>query len=207
MKTFFVPINSKLGNFSQESLNEFNKLPKKIALFYSSQFKKLAEEIHLELKKEKEILLFSQVLGCSSPKIPKETQAAVLIGEGAFHATALEYELKIPTYIYQFGKLSRVNESDVTKLSEKEKAALMNYLNSEEIGILISTKPGQERLSKAIDFKKNLENKKSYLFISNDLNISEFDNFGLNSFVNTACPRMDMASSKIINLNKLDFKK
>ncbi|MCK4553158.1 diphthamide synthesis protein [Candidatus Pacearchaeota archaeon] len=48
-----------------------------------------------------------------------------------------------------------------------------------------------------------MKNKKSYLFISNNINTSEFENFGLDSWVNTACPRLDMEDNRIVNISKL----
>ena len=52
--------------------------------------------------------------------------------------------------------------------------------------------------------KKKLK-KQSYLFICNNINTYEFENFGLDSWVNTACPRMDMEDNKIINIDKLNL--
>jgi 2-(3-amino-3-carboxypropyl)histidine synthase len=83
-------------------------------------------------------------------------------------------------------------------------ASYLKFLNAEKIGILVSTKPGQENLKKALSLK--LKNKKSYLFLSNNIDIREFENFGINSWVNTACPRMDFDSG-VINLRNLNFSK
>ena len=82
----------------------------------------------------------------------------------------------------------------------------MKYLAAGNLGILISSKPGQQRLNKVIDFKKNLKDKKGYLFIANDLNVSEFENFGLDFWVNSACPRMDLNDAPIINMKDLDLR-
>ena len=40
------------------------------------------------------------------------------------------------------------------------------------------------------------------MIISNNINIEEFENFGLKCWVNTACPRLDM-DSNVINMNKI----
>ena len=78
----------------------------------------------------------------------------------------------------------------------------MKYLNADKVGILISTKPGQQNLKKAIEFKKHLKNKTSYLFIANNINPNEFENFGILSWVNTACPKLDF-DLPIINIRDL----
>ena len=47
--------------------------------------------------------------------------------------------------------------------------------------------------------------KKAYIFITNDINLGEFENFGIDCFVNTACPRMDLVpEGNLINLGKLE---
>jgi diphthamide biosynthesis enzyme Dph1/Dph2-like protein len=200
MKTLFINTSYKLDNFDS---NLLNNLPESIALVYSIQFKNLAEKIKSFLSKSKEITLFSQVLGCSKIKFPSKTKAVLLISNGRFHAISLAYESGLPVYLFDNGLFRKIDKEEVEKISKSEKAATLNYLSSEKVGILVSTKPGQERLSSALKFKKSLKNKKSYLFLSNEINVNEFENFQLKSFVNTSCPRMDLVSSKLINLEKV----
>ena len=74
------------------------------------------------------------------------------------------------------------------------------YLNAKNVGILVSTKPGQQKITKAIELKEKLPNKRKYLFIGNELDTKEFENFQLDCWINSACPRMDMNSLSIINI-------
>jgi len=201
MEILFIPAREK-SKLKENLLKEIIKLPKMLAICYSVQYKKVAEEIKNKLK-DKKITLFTQVLGCSNPKFPKNTQAILLIGEGKFHSVSLEYESGIPVYLYEGDKLHRISKEDVQKMKKSEKAAYTNYLMQDRIGVLITNKPGQQRLNGALKFKKNLKKKKAYLFLSNDINVLEFENFGLKSWVNTACPRMDFNNSQIININKI----
>ena len=203
MKTLFIPVKNKL-EINSKKISEISlKLPKNIAIAYSIQYKEIAEQIEKLLKNKKNITKITQVLGCSKPIFPKETKAILIITDGKFHATSLAFETKLPVYILNSNKFEKVSKKDMEFLEKKQKAAYVRYLNSKEIGILVSTKPGQQKLNRAIEFKKNLKNKKSYLFISNNLNPQEFENFNLNCFVNTACPRMDIEDSRIINLNTI----
>jgi len=92
-------------------------------------------------------------------------------------------------------------------LEKKQKASYVRFLNANKIGILISTKPGQENLKKALEFKKKQKLKKSYLFIANNIDGAEFENFPqIQSWVNTACPRLDM-NSNVVNLDKISKRK
>ena len=200
MKTIFIPAKSKqkldtniIGKISKQT-------PNKIAICYSIQFEQQAKDLQNRLNKlkNKQITAFKQVLGCSKPIFPKNTQALILIGQGKFHSVSLQYETKIPVYLVENNKLTKVSQQDVEKLEKKQKASYVNYLHQDKVGILITNKPGQQRLKQAIKLKNKLK-KKTYLFICNELKTSEFENFGLKSWVNTACPRLDLDDYRIIN--------
>ncbi len=206
MKTIFIPAISKIEpDYSKISKLVNEKIPEeKLAICYSNQFIEIAKKLENEL--DKEIIFKIQVLGCSNPKFPKDVEAILIVGQGKFHSVSLAYESKLPTYILEGETIEKISEKEVLKLEKKEKGAYLRYLNSQKIGILVSTKPGQKQLEKSIKFKKNLKDKKGYLFIANDLNISEFENFGVDSWVNSACPRMDLTKGPIINMNKIPKK-
>lgn len=202
MKTLFIPVYFK-RNINASLLKKLSDtLPKKISIAYSIQFKPLAEEIKSKLKKS--ILSFNQVLGCSKPKFPKQTEAILLIGSGRFHAISLFFETGIPVFILEGEFLHKISEKDVEELRKSKKGAMLKYLNAENVGILISTKPGQENLEQALKFKSKLKNKKAYLFLSNQINSSEFENFPqINSWINTACRRLDLSIKNILNISDI----
>ncbi|VVB82929.1 2-(3-amino-3-carboxypropyl)histidine synthase [uncultured archaeon] len=199
MKTLFVPAKIKY-EINEKKINSL-KLPKNIAIAYSIQYKNLAEKIKEILSKNHKITSIIQVLGCSSPKFSKETEAILLLSSGRFHAFSLQFESGIPVYILEANKLKKISNEEVESFRKKKTASYMKFLNAEKVGVLISTKPGQENLKTALSLK--LKNKKYYFFIGNNIDTREFENFGLNSWVNTACPRLDLDSS-VINLSSLN---
>jgi 2-(3-amino-3-carboxypropyl)histidine synthase len=205
MKTIFIPakVTSEINVKKIQSL----KLPKSIAIAYSIQFKDIASKVQEILSKNYKITSLIQVLGCSKPNFPKETQAVLLIGSGRFHAVSLGLETNLPIYILESNELSKISEKEIESLKKKKHASYMRFLNSEKVGIIVSTKPGQERLKKAIELKSKLKNKKSYIFIANDLDTRQFENFNdITAWINTACPRMDFDSSAI-NIGDLENKR
>ena len=164
-----------------------------------------AEQIKEQLSKTHKITTFQQVLGCSQPKIPKQTKSILLISDGEFHAISLAYETKLPVYVYNNFMLKKISEKQVNKLKTKYKSAYLKYLHSDKVGILVSTKHGQQNLNRALKFKKTCK-KKTYLYIGNNIDKSEFENFPqIQSWVNTACPRMDFDYS-VINIGKLNLR-
>jgi 2-(3-amino-3-carboxypropyl)histidine synthase len=208
MKNLFIPVKIRLDIPQSKILEISRKLPKNIIIAYSMQYKEIAQEIKEVLSKTKKIISIIQVLGCSKPKIKGNTQAILLLSSGKFHAISLAYETKTPVYLLENNfNLNKISKKEIEIFEKKQKGSYIKFLNSKKVGILISTKPGQENLKEAIDLQKKLKDKKSYLFISNDLNINEFENFYLNSWINTACPRLDMLDTSIINISNLSNRK
>ena len=202
MKSLFIEAKRKVKLADLEI--DTNQLPKDIAIAYSVQYKDIAFELKKKLSKKYNITDFIQVLGCSKPKL-KKTQAVLLISSGKFHGINIALESKFPIYILEANNLIKVSENEINNLKSQKKASYMNFLNSENIGILVSTKPGQENLKKAIEIKKKLnvkyKDKKPYILIANNINVAEFENFNINSWINTACSRLE--NNKMINVKEI----
>jgi len=214
MKKLFIPTKSKSDIDKKNLAKVAKKLPKNIALVYSIQYMPLAEKIKKQFEEDynKEISVFQQVLGCSNikPSLTKDTQAILLIGSGVFHALELYHESEIPVYILEGGdNFKEITKKDIEKFQKNKKASYMNFLNSGKVGILITTKPGQKRFSRAMKLKEKIEekfDKKAYVFIADEIDASEFENFPeIQAWINTACPRLDLVSNKIINAHDIDF--
>ena len=201
MKTIFIPVKiiSEINTKKIQSL----KLPKNIAIAYSIQYKDIAEKINAILSKSHNITGMSQVLGCSKPRFAKTTEAILLISSGEFHAVSLSLESNLPVYILEHDKIRKISGEEINFFKKRKLASYVKFLNAEKVGILVSTKPGQENMKKAISLKSKLKNKKSYLFIANEINPKQFENFPeIKSWVNTACPRLDFDVS-VINAGDL----
>ncbi|MDO8528653.1 MAG: diphthamide synthesis protein [Nanoarchaeota archaeon] len=210
MKTLFIPAKIK-SNVNEKAIDEISKkLPKNLAIVYSIQYQDAAKEIKeiLSSNGNHEITSFLQVLGCSKPNFQKSTKAILLIGSGRFHAVSLAMETNLPVYVLYNNSMSEISDKEIESLKTKKKAAYLKFLNSENVGILVSTKPGQENLKRALELKKSsiMKNKKAYILIGNNLSPSEFENFNLGSWVNTACPRLDFDAS-VVNMGDISKKR
>lgn len=198
-------IESKLKNLNADiSEQEINKLPEKLFLVYSVQYKDLAESIKKQLIDKKiKIMGFQQVLGCS--KISnKSNHAILLIGSGRFHLINL-LTPSSDVYFLENNRIIKIPNEEIEKLKAKQKSALIKFLNAEKIGILVSTKPGQENLEKAVKLRQKLnkKGKQAHIFISNNINVSQFENFNISSWINTACPGLALDNPNIINYTEL----
>lgn len=189
MKILFVEAKTKSGAID---FSVFKNLPKNLAIAYSIQYKNLAESIFHFLKKTHNIKEFSQVLGCSRVKF--KDKAILLIGSGRFHALNLllqGYEV----FIYNNSTISKIDD-ELEKFKTQRKSALLNFLSSKEKAVLVSIKPGQYNLKKAL---KLGEKYKASIFLADNINIAELENFSPQSWINTACPTLIYDSIKLIN--------
>jgi len=200
MKVLFVPAKKIFGKIDFSGLDSIEE--ENISLCYSIQFEELAKEVKKRIHNK--IIDEIQVLGCSAPSFSEKTKAILIIGEGEFHPVALAYESGLRVYVFNENGLREIKENQIEDIKKRERGAYLKYLSSKRAGILVSTKPGQQRLSRALNFKKNTKDKKIYIFIANEINVNEFENFGLESWINSACPRMDLENKILLNINNLN---
>jgi len=201
MKILYIPAKQKNLDVVLKR-SELSKLPKKIFLAYTIQYKDLANNIKKQLAAAKiTISKTQQVLGCSkvNTKLP-----ILLIGTGRFHALNLFLQSgKI--FVLEGEKIVQIPPYEIDRLRNKRKIALMKFLKADSVGILVTTKSGQENLNLAIKLKQRLEKKgkQAFIFISNNIDITQFENFDIDSWVNTACPGLANDSADIIDYTEL----
>ena len=190
------------------------KSPKTIAVFASIQFTHLKDLIaELENKgykinttKAKRTDEQLQILGCDcyadsfQEEIIENSDIILYVGDGLFHPKALllsQIKKKDMKPVVLFDPISdivkEIDYSTVEKQIQKQKANLKLFLNSDTIGIMVTTKPGQQYFKWAKELKEKLNNegKKAYIFIDNTYNLNNLENYPfIKAWVNTACPRI-----------------
>jgi len=198
MKVLYIESKLKNKNFSLTE-KEIDKLPKEIYLFYTIQYKGIAESIKKILEKKITLLGFQQVLGCTILGYKKDS-AVLLISSGRFHALNLFSQFN-KIFVFENNKIIKIPNEEIKKFRLKRKAALIKFLRAKKIGILVSTKIGQSNLNLALSLKQKLEKsgKECYIFLSNKIDINQFENFDIESWVNTACSGLILDSPAIIN--------
>ena len=211
MKCLFIESKRKIHEDLQF---DFDKLPERIGLLSTVQFLPVVGKVEDELKrigkkvfKSKTLLNETQILGCNvsaAERIKGKVDAFLLLSSGKWHALMLS-ALGKPVFVYN-GKTEKLSEEDIKKFNIRKKAALMNFLSQDNIGIIVSLKPGQFHFDEAIKLKKKLDKKgkKSFIFIADTLNFSDIENFDAKIFVNTACPGLFFDSDSIVNLKDLE---
>ena len=80
------------------------------------------------------------------------------------------------------------------KIIKNKKIKYTKFLNANNIGIMVTIKPGQYSYRKALEIREKLEKKGKtcFIFVFDTLDANEMANFPfIESWINTACPRID----------------
>lgn len=203
MKVAFIAARSVIS-FSFEKINA-KQLPNSIALVSTVQFLNLLPKLKQFLEKQgKKVIIKGngQILGCNTinaTSIQDKVQCFLYVGSGKFHPLSIALTLNHPKPIFIFNpntqEFSRLNKNDIRIALVRKKTARIKFLGAKTLGILVSTKPGQEKLKQAEKLKAKLEKqgKKVYIFIANDIDLNQFENFPqIEAWVNTTCPGLSL---------------
>jgi len=184
-----------------------DKLPSEMVLIYSIQYKQFARQIaDLLRKKGKDIEMpkidntpyIGQVLGCSKLNTDRDV---LLIGSGRFHAINIAASSEREVWVLDNENLSKISKEEVDKLMKRKKMLINKFLHADSVGIIVSSKYGQEKMKLAEEIKREIgkKNKKASIFLADNINLQELENFKRDIWVNTACPGLFLDSDKIVN--------
>ncbi|MBI2107220.1 diphthamide synthesis protein [Candidatus Woesearchaeota archaeon] len=203
MKVLFVDARASfdITELKNKILSKFKK--GKFGLVANIQFLPQLEEIKKILP---ESIVAGQVVGCNvlnTIKIKDKVDAFIYIGSAYFYPIEIAAKTKIPVYVANplTNEISLVAKKEVEEYLKKKKGKILKFLSVKKIGILVSTKPGQENMKLALMIKEKL-NKESVIGISNTLNPENLENFSdVEYWINTACSRIE--HPKIINFEDI----
>ncbi len=215
MKTFFVPARYT-GEIKFDD-RIISKLPDKIGIVSTAQFLNQIDKVKEILEKSGKNVFIgkslqgnnAQLLGCdvsSAQVIDDKIDAFLYIGSGEFHPRGVG--LKTEKDIFSFNPITeefrKLPRDEIGLYKKKKKAAYIKFLSSRNIGIIVSTKQGQNNLIRALELKKNSKDKKFYVFVSETIDFSQLENFPfIECWVNSACPRID-EDLVCLNLNEVE---
>lgn len=129
-----------------------------------------------------------QVLGCSfeGARIPGISEI-LFVGTGVFHP--LGVQLATGAHVVALDPLStQVIEVDARKFLQKRHSIIEKARSARHIGIIVSTKPGQNRYALGKHLLSLCD--RAYLVFMNEVSPDELLNLGFGAYVNTACPRL-----------------
>lgn len=201
MKLLFIPAKSKKG----VSLSfQTKKLPNKLGLASTAQFVDSLKSVKKELEKHRKRVFIGksrhleegQVLGCNvdaAIQVKDRVQAFLYIGTGIFHPLAIYLATEKPVFILdpETDELSKLDETTIQRAKAMKRTQEIKFLSANSYGIIVSTKPGQNRMKQALKLKEKLEKKKkkAYIFLCDSFDINQLENWPkIECWINTMCP-------------------
>ena len=206
---------------NEETIN-YLKNYKKVALYASVQFINNLEKIKQQLNendiqiitsKPKRAHVEGQLLGCDcsadSLNLTEEVDCFLYIGDGKFHPLALVHaqDNEVVCFDPIGEKMTVLSQDIIEKINKRRRGALAKFYSSDNIGVIISVKPGQEQLKPSLILKNKYPNKKFYYFIDNNVSFSQLENFNfIDVWVNTACPRIGLDDQEMFREGVVNLK-
>jgi len=204
-----------------EALKQLKKF-KKIAVYTTTQFNHKLPDVLKQLKKAGVEITSSQpertnakfqILGCDmyhgNLKLEEDVDAYLYLGDGKFHPNALlfqEADADKNKVVVMFdptnNKTQILDRKDIQRVLGKAKANIKRFLMAKNVGVVVTTKPGQEHFHYFKKLEAKYKEKKFYAFVCDAVSFSEMDNFPfIDVWVNTACPRI--GAEDILNTEKV----
>jgi len=191
-------------------------LPKKLLFFTTIQFFDHVDSIKKQLEnagkqvfmKESQNYYYDgkktrpgHLLGCNLETF-QDFDAFLYVGDGLFHPQILMVKNNLPVFGFDpiSGKHKKLDNSAIEKAKKKRQGAISKFLMSKEIGVILSTKPGQNLYKKALGLKQKYSDKNFYFVAFNDIDFARLENFPfVECWVNTACYRIGIDELEKVN--------
>ncbi len=204
------------------------KLPEKVAVFTTIQLMSSLESIVKQiLDSGRKAIVFKtghtrhkgQILGCNvqtwDEYADEPFDAFVYVGDGLFHPKALLWKNE-DKIVYAFNPFTDkqfvLDKKEMEFIKKKHVASLSKFYASKKIGVIVTTKPGQMMLKRALELKDEYPEKEFYFFLDNTYNFGSLEDFPfIEVWINTACPRISFddsikISKPIINMEEVKKK-
>lgn len=220
MKLHFVPVRYKGTVTLPDDLVQ--KLPRRIILFTTIQYhnqlgawKKTLQAAGKTVHtfKPRHSAVEGQLLGCGVEHWDVEADAFLFVGDGLFHPKALVIKNTLPVYCYdpQTQKVSRLEDAEIEAAKRKQQAALKRFYSARKVGVLVTTKYGQQRVALALTLREKFPNKEFTFLLCDSLDFASLEDFPfLECFINTMCPRIGLDDTNklakpVLDIGELGF--
>lgn len=196
------------------------ELPDKVMLFMTAQLIPQKEHIIKQietlgkkvlLSKPRHTIHEGQILGCDTELIDGDFDAFFYVGDGMFHPEALIIKNDKPVHIYNHVQksYSLLTHKDAELKRKRLYAAKAIFISARNIGILITTKQGQSKLSLCKQFEEKYSDKNFFYLTNNNIEFDRLVDFNfIDFFVNTTCERIAFEDNSkfekpVINIEEL----
>ncbi len=158
-----------------------------------------------------------QIIGCdvsAAASIADKVNCFLVVAGGFFHGLGVYLKTGIKTFILDpyAGRIIDI-EPIAKRIMARHLYNLSKALDAENFGVIISIKPGQYAMGKALEIRRKIEQhgRRAYLIVLDEITPENLENLAfLDAYVNTACPRLnidneDVFKKPIIGIGEIDY--
>ncbi len=160
-----------------------------------------------ETGRSSRLMYDGQVLGCDFSAAALPCDEILFIGSGSFHPTGLAlYTGRRVVAADPF--TAQLNIFDGEAERKKRYMAIARAFDATSVGIIIGMKSGQFNMGEAKRLKDSAieRGRKAYLIAMNEITEERLLGYGVDAFVNTACPRLaEYISAEVPVLSAREF--
>lgn len=129
-----------------------------------------------------------QVLGCSfsAARVPGVAEI-LFVGTGSFHPLGVQLATGLRVVALD-PLVGQAREVSAEAFLRKRMGLIARAQDATVIGLLVSTKPGQDRFQRARDLAAASD--RAFLVMMDEISPDELLNLGFGAYVNFACPRL-----------------
>jgi 2-(3-amino-3-carboxypropyl)histidine synthase len=129
-----------------------------------------------------------QVLGCNYASADVDAEQMLYVGGGKFHPLGLALEHPDKHVVIADPVNNVVEVADTERFMKQRYASVHKAMDAETWGVIFCTKIGQGRWETAREIVE--ANDDAYLLTMDEVTPDRLQNFGLDAYVNTGCPRI-----------------
>lgn len=215
MKVIYIPAKSMISvKLTKKALNN---LPKgKVGVVTNIQHLHNIKEVMEQLNNA---VFVGQSVGCRCDNVKKvAVDYFLFVGNGVFHPLRIAMDTDKDVWLWDpvIKKLTKLDKKLVEDYKKKKEVSYKKFLMAENVGIMITCKPGQNngvlseyskdaKMSKALKLSKKTD-KNYYLFAFDTLQQEDLDNFPfIDVWINTACNRIGDEKPNILEIQDLEM--
>jgi 2-(3-amino-3-carboxypropyl)histidine synthase len=220
MRLHFIPVRyKKKVELPQELIK---KLPKRVILFTTIQYHNQLNEWKKTLEaagkqvhtfKPKHSVAEGHLLGCGIEQWDVDADCFLFVGDGLFHPKALVIKNDLPVWCFdpKRAEYFQMKDEDIRRAKQRQKAALARFYSAKKVGVLVTTKHGQQRIALSLKLKEKFPDKEFFYFLFDSIDFSSLEDFAfIECFVNTMCPRLGLDDTNrseklILDVGELGF--
>ena len=197
----FIPYTRDYDAQTVVSLVRERVEEKNLSLIATSQYLHGLKEVKLGLERAGYMVSLKRgservageglVLGCNFTAVDRRADAVIFVGDGLFHprGAAIYSGKRVYAISPLEGKIRVIEESEIQDFLKRRYALIARAMDCEVFCILVTSKPGQNRIKLAVKLREMLKKagKSCYIAYFDEINP---ENFPCDCMVNTACPRI-----------------